>query len=98
MHLFVIYFSILLCFSIFSILQMLTSVLALHWGFCPFTNDEGPSMLRARCVNKGGGGSEMRISTRVLYVYVSVMKICKYVLCVFRIFLLSLCSLNAMVF
>ena len=47
---------------------------------------------------KGGGGSEMGISARALYIYVSVIKICRYDLCFFRIFLLSLWGRNAMVF
>ena len=43
------------CVFLFFILQMLTTVLALHWGFCPFTDDEAPSMLRARCVKERRG-------------------------------------------
>ena len=42
-------------FFYFSILQMITTVLALHLAFCPFTDDEAPSMLRARCVNERRG-------------------------------------------
>ena len=74
------YFSIFLFFPSFKCFR----------SFWLFTGDPVPIPLKKHLLfpgqgvlTKGGGGSEMGMSARALWIYVSVMKICRYSFSVF---------------